>query len=49
MGKGTSVDEGQEVWFLSFSKYSSLVPNVHLCVCVCVGRHARLWREGEPL
>lgn len=36
MGKGTSVDEGQEVWFLSFSKYSSLVLNVHLCVCVCV-------------
>lgn len=37
MGKGTSVDEGQEVWFLSFSKYSSLVLNVHLCVCVLAG------------
>lgn len=39
----TSVVVRQEVWFLSFSKYSRLVLNL----CVCVGRPARLWHEGE--
>lgn len=39
----TSVVVRQEVWFLYFSKYSTF----NLCVRVCVGRPARLWREGE--
>lgn len=31
----------------SFSKYSRLVLNLGVCVCVCMGRPARLWHQGE--